>query len=492
MKLSEREFTVAERYATGETHKEIAAKLHIAPATVRNHLAAIYRKLEVKNKPELIQALPAQEGNGTALPSPEAHAPTIPLLRHLDEDGRPSIDGASIAVMPFANIGPTEAEYFGHGVVADIQHELTRCHDLFVSGRSSCLALSGQPADAAAVARKLGVQYLLQGTVRSQHDKIRLTAELVDGATGTVLWSERYDRVLSDVLEIEAEVANSIAASLALQIAGAQYERRRHLSTDELSAYDWRLRGNRLLELGGVENLKKARDCFVSALQLEPNSAATYAGLSMCFGYECDLLLTDNYAESLERHMEYAERAVALDESDSRSHYAMVCALLLSGQFERADLHAVRALELNPSEYHNLCSRGYTLMSLGRNEDSLACFNQSLRRNPLAPNSCLMALGLIEYLEMNYGQSSVALSRMTAATIQKASTLAAACAQSGHEDAARTAALEFRHLSEEVPVCPTRSETLDWPAFWRLAYPCLNEDALERVLEGIGKAELPV
>ena len=118
MKLSEREFTVAERYATGETHKEIAAKLHIAPATVRNHLAAIYRKLEVKNKPELIQALPAQEGNGTALPSPEAHAPTIPLLRHLDEDGRPSIDGASIAVMPFANIGPTEAEYFGHGVVA--------------------------------------------------------------------------------------------------------------------------------------------------------------------------------------------------------------------------------------------------------------------------------------------------------------------------------------------------------------------------------------
>lgn len=491
MKLSEREFTVAERYATGETHKEIAAKLHIAPATVRNHLAAIFRKLEVKNKSELIRALSPRGGNGTALPPPEAHAPTIPLLRNLDEDGPPPIDGASIAVMPFANIGPTEAEYFGHGVVADIQHELTRCHDLFVSGRSSCLALSGQPA-AAAMAKKLGVQYLLQGTVRSQHDKIRLTAELVDGATGTVLWSERYDRVLSDILEIEAEVANAIATSLALQIGDAQYQRRRHLSVDQLSAYDLRLRGNRFMELGGKENLYKARDCFVRALEFEPNSAAAYTGLSMSFGYECDMLLAENYAESLERHMEYAERAVALDEADSRSHYAMVCALLLSGQFERADLHAVRALELNPSEYHNLCSRGYTLMSLGRNEDSLACFNQSLRRNPLAPNSCLMALGLIEYLEMNYGQSAVALSRMTAATIQKASTLAAACAQLGHGDAAHTAALEFRHLSAEVPVCPTRSEALDWPAFWRLAYPCLQEDALESVLEGIGKADLPV
>ncbi len=492
MTLSEREFAIAERYAAGETYKEIAAKLHIAPSTVRNHLAAVYRKLEVKNKPELIRALSAQGGNGSALPPPETQAPTIPLLRHLNEAGPPPVVGASIAVLPFANIGPAERDYFGHGVVADIQHELTRCHDLFVSGRSSCLALSEQPADAAAMAQRLGVQYLLQGTLRSHHDRVRLTAELIDGATGTVLWSERYDRVLGDILDIEAEVANTVATSLALQIGEAQYERRRNLTTDQLSAYDWRLRGNRLLELGGKDNLRAARDCFVHALDLEPNSAATYAGLSICFGYECDTLLTDDYPESLARHIEFAQRAVELDEADSRSHYAMVCALMLSAEFERADLHAVRALELNPSEYHNLCSRGYTLMSLGLNEDSLACFNQSLRRNPLAPNSCLMALGLIEYLEANYGQSAAALSRMTANYIQKASSLAAACAQSGHGDAARAAALEFRTLSEDVPVCPTRSKAMDWPSFWRLAYPYLQQDAFEQVLDGIGKADLPV
>ena len=223
MNLSERELTVAERYATGETYKEIAGKLHIAPATVRNHLAAVYRKLEVKNKPELIRALSARAGNAAASPPGEEGAPTIPLLRHLEGAGPLPLSGASIAVMPFANIGPAEMEYFGHGVVADIQHELTRCHDLFVSGRSSCLALSGQASDAAEAAGRLGVQYLLHGTVRSHHDRIRLTAELVDGTTGTVLWSERYDRVLSDILEIEAEVANSIATSLALQIGDAQY-----------------------------------------------------------------------------------------------------------------------------------------------------------------------------------------------------------------------------------------------------------------------------
>lgn len=488
--LSEREMTIAQRYAAGETHKEIAAKLHIAPPTVRNHVAAIYRKLEVHNKPELIRALSALDG--TALPPPEPRSRTVPVLRNLAEEGPPPRPGASIAVMPFANIGPAETEHFGHGVAADIQHDLTRCHDLLVSGRSSCLALSGQAGDAASAAKRLGVQYLLQGTVRSHHDKIRLTAELVDGATGTVLWSERYDRALGDIFEIEAEVAKTIAASLSVHIEDTQYRRRRHLSADQLSAYDWRLRGNRCLELGGMENLNQARRCFARVLELEPDSAAAYSGLSMSYGYECDLLLAENYAESLARHREFAERAVAVDESDSRGHYAMVCALLLDGRFEQADLHAARAMELNPSEYHNLCNRGYTFMSLGRFEDSVACFDESLRRNPLAPNSCLMGIGLIEYLEANYGQSAAALSRMTARYIQKASTIAAACAQVGHGAAARAAALEFRKMSREIPNCPTGSERTAWQAFWRLAYPYLKGDAFELMLEGLGKAKLPV
>jgi TolB-like protein/DNA-binding CsgD family transcriptional regulator len=416
--LTEREMMVAERYAAGESHKEVAAKLHVAPSTVRNHLAAIYRKLDVSNKPELIRALSSRPQNKAALPPPESHAPSIPVLRNLDEIGAPARAGASIAVMPFADIGPTRADHFGHGVAADIHHDLTSCHDLLVSGRSSCLALSGHAADAVSVAKRLGVQYVVQGTVRSHRDKVRLTAELIDDATGAVLWSARFDRVLGDIFEVAAEVATAIVASLSLTIEDAQYERRRHMSADQFSAYDWGLQGNRCLELGGVANIEKARDCFARALALEPDSAAAHTGLSMSYGYECHQLLTMSYAESLERHRELAEQAVALDESDSRGHYALACALVLDGQYERADLHATRAMELSPSEYHNICNRGYTLMSLGRIAESVACFDESLRRNPLAPNSCLMALGLIEHLGANYGQSAVALSRMTAPYVQ--------------------------------------------------------------------------
>ena len=491
MQVTQRELMVAERYAQGATHKTIAASLEIAPATVRNHLASVYRKLEVRNKPELIRALAAHMGTERVGAKAAGTPLTLPLLRNLDADGPPPIVGASIAIMPFENIGPPESAYFGHGVAADLQHNLTRFHDLFVSGRSSCLALSVEHADVTEVARRLGVQYVLQGTVRSHQEMVRLTAELVDGTTGIVLWSERYDRSLRDILEIEAEVASTIATNLSLQIADAEFERRLYLSDNQLSAYDWRLRGNQFLELSGVENLNKARDCFFHSLELEPNSSEALAGLSLSYGYACDRLLTDEYEESLARHLDYAEQAVAADETHSRAHYTLACANLFSGRPARADVHAARSVELNPSEYHNLCLRGYTLMALGDTDNSLTSFDQSLRRNPLAPSSCMRALGVIEYLGSNYSQSAEDLSRITVSSIQKASTLAAAYGQLEMEDDARSAVREFWAMSKEIPSCPANSVSEDWHQFWQRAYPYLQWDALEHVLEGIAKVELP-
>lgn len=492
MELSDRERMIAERYAAGQTYMEIAGTLHIAPSTVRNHLASVYRKLDVGNKPALIRELSTRNSDIGILPPPREPARTAPVLQSLDEITPPAGGGASIAVMPFMTIGPAELDYIGHGVAADLQHDLTRCHDLLVAGRSSCLALNKQEADSSLIAKRLGVQYVLQGTVRSDRKRLRLTAELVDGSTGMVLWSERYDRILNDILEIEAEIARAIAANLSLQIDDAQLASRQHLDATELTAYDWRLRGNRFLELGGRENLATARECYRRALDLEPRSAAAYAGLSMCFGYECDSLLTDDYGESLERHIELAERAIAVDESDSRGHYAMSCALLFSHEYERAGHHAARGLELNPSEYHNICTKGYSLLSLGRAGESVEYFTDSLRRNPLAPNSCLLAVGLIEYLDANYGQAANALSRLTSYRVQRASTLAAACAQAGYKEAARKAALEFQRVSEDVPMCPKGTDAKNWREFWRLVYPYLPQGAFEHMLEGMSKAALPV
>ena len=130
-------------------------------------------------------------------------------------------------------------------------------------------------------------------------------------------------------------------------------------------------------------------------------------------------------------------------------------------------------------------------MSLGRTDESLTCFTASLRRNPLAPNSCLLAIGLIEYLEKNYGQSASALARMTTYQVQRASTLAATCAQVGYRKTSERAAQEFRRLSKDIPIRPNGTDGPDWKEFWQRAYPYLRGGSFDHLLDGIRKAGLP-
>ncbi len=490
--LSEREIGVAERYATGQTYRQIAAELNIAPATVRNHLAAIYRKLGIGNKAKLISLMSVKTGSDNISGLPDSCSLTAPVIRMLDESVLPPVSGPSIAVMPFRNIGAAENDYFCHGVTVNIHNDLTRFRDLFVSGRSSCLAIYKLTNDELEISKRLGVHYVVRGSVRSDGNSVRITVQLVDGTSAEVLWSEQYERALKDVFEVEAEIASTIAGALSVRIEDVQYGRRKQVPSEWLPAYELQLRGNRCLESGGAENFKQARREFIRALELEPESAVAYAGLSMSYGYECDQLFAVDYSESLDRHLEFAEKAVSLDESDSRAHYAMVCALALSDQFELADIHAVRALELNPNEYHNLCNRGYTLMSLGRIGESVACFNESLRRNPLAPNSCLLALGLIEYLEKNYAQSVFAISRLPGNYLQRGSSLAAAYSQLGYEDKASSAARKFKRVVEDRPAYPSGYDTAVWRKFWRRVYPYLKREMFQHMVEGISKAGLPV
>lgn len=489
--LSKREITVAEHYADGQTYKEIARDLGISPATIRNHLASIYRKFEINNKAQLVHRL-AEMVSDTKLPqSFTADTPTAAVLQLLDSSSLTTVSNPSVAVLPFRNIGSPDRDHFCHGITLNIHNNLTRFPDLFVSGRSSCLAVSHIADDIDEVALNLGVQYLVRGAVRSQGDSARITVELVDSVNGAVLWSEQFERKLTDILEVETEIANTIAGNLSVRLENAQYQRRKKLSDDELGAYDWQLRGYRSLELGGAANLSKANREFCSAIDLDPKSAAAHAGLSMSYGYECDQMLAEDYGYALEQHTRFAEKAIMLDESDSRAHYAMLCAYSLKREFELADLHAVRAMELNPSEYHNLCSRGYTLMSLDNFEQSVECFSESLRRNPLAPNSCLLALGLMEYVHANYAQSAIAFSRMLPDYLQKQSSIAASFGQLGYDADARLAADEFNRHASDRPAFPSRLNS-DWPEFWSKVYPHLGRNGFEHIIEGLQKAGLPV
>lgn len=427
------------------------------------------------------------------VPLPQSTPRTAAAFQVVEAKELPQVAGATIAVMPFKNLSEnTDQDYFCHGVTADIHSDLTRFRNLFVSGRSSCLNVNDLTSDITSISRQLGVQYLVRGGVRSDGSKLRINAELIDGETGGIVWSERYDRAMHDVFEAEVEVANTIAATLSIKLEDALYERSKDCPPERLSAYDWTLRGNRSLELGGSENWNNAKQEFGRALEIDPEFATASAGLSITYAYELCELASKDYVESLERHQEFAEKALALDPNDSRGHYAMSCAHTLFGRFDLGYQHAQRALELNPSEYHNICGLGYSLMCLDRFEESSRAFTNSLRSNPLAPNSCLLALGSIEYQEGNYGQSAITLSRMTPSYIARLSSLAATYAQLGYEDAARRAAKEFWELVELRPGCPPPDDPKSWRNHWRLLYPWGSDDTFEKLLEGFHKVGLPV
>ena len=131
-------------------------------------------------------------------------------------------------------------------------------------------------------------------------------------------------------------------------------------------------------------------------------------------------------------------------------------------------------------------------MSLDNFEQSVDCFSESLRRNPLAPNSCLLALGNIEYQEENFGQSAITLARMTPSYIARLSSLAATYSQLGYDDAARDAAREFWALVETRPGCPLPEDSGSWRNHWRLLYPWCSEESFEKLLDGIARAGMPV
>ena len=492
MKLTDRERAVAERYAEGRTFRQVADDLGIAPATVRNHLAAVYRKLDVGNKAALIRALSQRQCDLGILPPARAEARGAPVLRLLERSRELAAAGASIAVMPFETLGPPEEQHFGRGLSADIQHVLTGCPDLFVSGRSSCLALQQGGSDISAAASRLGVRYILRGTLRIGGARVKVGAELVEGPSGALLWSESYDRALGGILDLQQEIAAAIATLLSLRINERQLRLRRDVGEAALTAYDCRLRGGHLLELGGMPNLERAAAYFERALEAEPGDAAALAGLSMCYGYQCDLLLAEDYPGALARHAALAEQAVAADESDSRGHYAMTCAAMMQGDFEKADRHAARASALSPGEYHISCNRGYSLMALGAFDESVACFEESVRRNPLAPSSCLLAVALIDYLQADYGNAAASLAKVTSYPVQRASTLAAACAEAGYRDTAQSAVSQFQKVTKTLPLKPADQDGREWRCFWQRAYPYLRGEAFERMLRGLSKAALPV
>jgi TolB-like protein/Flp pilus assembly protein TadD len=404
----------------------------------------------------------------------------------------PLPDGPSVAVLPFESKGSdADQSFFADGLTENIIGGLTRFREILVIGVKSMLVARNHAADLRDLGRALGVAHIVEGSVRRSGNRVRVSAQLIEVATGRLLWAETYDRELGDIFAVQDEITDVIVTTLAGQIEHLELRRVVTKPEEDLAAYDCLLRGRQCLNRYSRDGEFEARRHFERALELEPDYAAAVAGLAISYLHEYEANWCEAPEAVLERCYELAKKAVTLDESDGSARYAVASACFYRGQHELAKVHIERALELNPNDYHHICSLGWFLAFSEHPADAVKCSIRALRLNPLTPDNCLFNIGMAEYVAKRYEDALAAFGRMKGWGLLRPAWIAACYAQLGRDEQARAAAAEVRALAPTDPSVPDEKDIERWRNYWSRLIKFEVPNDRERFLEGLRKAGLP-
>ena len=320
----------------------------------------------------------------------------------------PVSEKPSIAVLAFDNMsGDPEQEYFSDGISEDIITELSRFSELFVISRNSSFAFKGERVDIKDAAQQLGVQYVVEGSVRKAGNRIRVTAQLVDALGGGHIWADRYDRQLEDIFEVQDDVVRAIVAVLPgrIAVAGAEWARRK--PTSNLSALDYLLRGNHALARRG-DRLKNAIEFYEKAIETDADCAPAYAGIGIAEGM-CVWDLSTYDDNPLERAYEFGKKALELDPGDYRSHAAFGEALRQLGQHALAREHLDRAMGLNPNSAQVLGYWAMLLVYTGDPQGAVDTYHRATKLDPFSQDYVRKEILAESYYLMRRYEDSIAV-----------------------------------------------------------------------------------
>jgi len=296
---------------------------------------------------------------------------------------------ASIAVMPFADLSPGgDQEWFCDGIAEEILNALTALENLRVAARASAFSLRGRSDDLKTIGEKLSVTTVLGGSVRRSGDRVRITVQLSEVETGFQLWSERYDREVNDIFEIQDDIATAVAERLKVTLADGPLDRLARLverGTTNIDAYQLYLQGRALLTRRGT-GMGRALELFQQAVALDPNYSVAWAAIAETHTALAYLGIVRG-AESKSHAIAAATRAIELSPASAAGHAALGCAVLAySNDRSRARRAFDRALELNPHDVQGRC--WYALFYLqwvaGEFDRGLAHARRALDDDPLS------------------------------------------------------------------------------------------------------------
>ena len=396
----------------------------------------------------------------------------------------PISDKPSIAVLPFNNMsGDPEQEYFSDGMAEDLITDISKISGVSVTARNSSFAFKGQTIDVMEIAKKLRVKHIVEGSVRKMGDRLRINAQLIDGADGRHIWAERYDGNMAEIFEFQDNIREQIVAALQVSLTPTDQALTERKTTDSVEAYDFFLKGRAAaLYRFTPEHLPEAVKYLEAAIEIDPNFADAYSYLAFCHmaGW---IYMWPGYDDNLDRANELAEKGVALDGTSAIAVMRLGFIQMWLRRYDEAIANLEKALALAPDNAEVNATSGIVLNYLGNPEKGQQMIERAFSIEAFAPPIWEFYAGTSHYFLRQYDQALArfhrAIERFPKSFFCYAF-LACTYVELDRLDDASDATKTVQEISPEFTV-----------AWFDIFYPFQDDEVRNRFLDSLRKAGLP-
>ena len=503
--LTPRERQIAIAYTSGQSHKEIAQTLGIAPSTVRTHVNTIYRKAGVSSKIELLHKL-ERSGDREASPTPKTRRagwrPSVPQallagvsVAALAAIGIASLQGTepvgrslpSIAVLPLeAKSGTEDQLRFVDGLARDIVTDLAQFSDLAVISADSSFRPEFETLSPGLIGEALKVRYVLSGDIEWLASDVRVNMQVLETDSDRIVWAERFLAPASDLLTIRGDLATRVVGIVGpVEVANGrlrktELERVKALPTDDLRAYDMFLKGMIHWEKFTPDDNLLAREAFLQATEIDPDYAKAYAMATWTYLTNVWNGRTESPQADLDEAIRLAERALSVDQTEPYSHWAMGAVQLFRRNHEQSIASYKRAVELNPNGADFLVFLGWALSYRNRTEEAHVYMERARALNPFHPGWYYWDIALAHFVDRNYQAAVDTLNQRNPKTTGTYELLAYSHAMLGNDAKARDALSRVLKVKPELTLA--RARQLE---------PFEHAGDLDHYIEAMRKAGVP-